>query len=143
DDLTAGAGGAMGPLLDPLIEDKRQRDGLIAQALDRIEEEMEEREDAELPFGFVHDLLDYIEYLPEQILDHLNVVSEAAYGMEEAPLPQIHFVLVVEPEGRVPRKELRVFRRMLRTYEGELKLFQGASTEKELRKMNRMLDLYP
>lgn len=145
DEITAGAGGAMAPLLGSLFEDKRQRAALIAQALTRIEEEMEEREDAELPFGFIHDILDYIEYLPEHILDHLAVVGEANYPMDddEPILPQVHFTLVVEPEGRVPREELRVFRRMMRTYEGEMKLFQGAPTDKETRKLNRMLDLYP
>jgi len=140
-----GAAGTKGGLLRPLEEDKEQRSELIGQALKRIEDEIRRREDAGLPSGFVHDILSYIQYLPVHILDHLMVVAESWYPEQddEYLLPTINLALLVEPESRIPRDELRVFRQMMNAYSGEMVLFQGAASDKEIRKLNRMLNLYP
>jgi len=140
-----GAAGAKGGLLRPLEEDKQQRSELIGLALKRIEDEIQRREDAGLPPGFVHDILSYIQYLPVHILDHLMVVAESWYPEQddERLLPTIDFSLLVEPGSRIPRDELRVFRQMMKAYSGEMVLFQGASSDKKIRKLNRMLNLYP
>lgn len=139
---TSGTGGG---LLRSLEEDKEQRSELIGQALKRIAEEIATREDAGLPLGFVHDVLAYIEYLPAHIFDHLTAVAETYYpeSDDEFLLPKINFTLLVEPGTRISRDELRVFRRLMRIYSGEMVLLQCADSDKEIRKLNRLLDLYP
>jgi hypothetical protein len=143
--VTGGAAGSKGGLLQPLEEDRAQRSELIAQALKRIEEEVGERERAGLPPGFVHDITDYIQYLPAQVLDHLATVAENHYLAEDGAIlvPQIHFTVLMEPDERLSRDELRVFRQLVKTYAGEMKMLIRAETDDEIRKLNRMLDLYP
>ncbi|QHI70763.1 vWA domain-containing protein [Tichowtungia aerotolerans] len=132
-------------LLLPLENDKEQRDELIRQALMRIQSEMDKRKKAGLPPGFVHSILDYIEYTPQQIVDHLMEVGKVQYPADDdgAVLPRVHFAVLLEPGGRMQRDEFRVLRRLAQSCSGEIKMVYGADTEKEMRKLNRMLDLYP
>lgn len=153
DDSSSDAGGSTetvasqtGGTLGPLQEDRRQQRALIRRAIERIAEEKEEREDKELPLGFVHDIADYVEYTPEQVIDHLETVAKLQYGTveEDAVYPPIHFVCLIEKESKqADRQTLRDLRGITSLYGGDLKFFRGADTEKEIRRSNRLLDLQP
>lgn len=126
--------------------DDERRQELLARAVELMEAESEERADAGLPMGFVNDIADYIEYLPSQINDHLQVVAETYYPTddeEQVRLPQLLFTLISEPDVTPERQELRDIRDVLQDYGSELIVFFGADSEKQIRKLNRMLDLYP
>lgn len=132
-------------LLLPLENDKTQRDELMRQALMRIQEEVDRRKKAGLPPGFVHSILDYIQYTPDQIVDHLMQIAVRSYPAEdgETILPRIHFAVLLEPDSRLDRDELRTLRRLAQSCSGEIRMVYGTESEKEMRRLNRMLDLYP
>jgi hypothetical protein len=144
-DETQTVEGGGGTLLRPLTDDKEQQTALVNQALSRIQEEVDEREKAGLPSGFIHNIADYIQYTPRQIIDHVMMVAQTRSSQEEdgALLPRIHFAVLLEPDGNLPRDESLVLRQLSRICSGEMKTVYGADTEKEMRKLNRMLDLYP
>jgi hypothetical protein len=134
----ATAGGTLGPLQ----EDRRQRTALIRQAILRIADEKEERKKSDLPLGFVHDILEYVEYMPEQILEHLETVAENQYGIAEGP--PIHFICLIEPESKqADRVTLRELRGLTSLYGGDLKFLRGGDSEQNIRRANRLLDLQP
>lgn len=138
-------GGGSGTLLRSLEVDKEQRNELIKQALMRIQEEVDKREEKGLPPGFIHRITDYIEYTPQQIVDHIMMVGKACCPMEdeEPVMPHVYFSVLLEPDGNLPRSEFRVLRQLAAQCSGEIKMVYGADSEKEMRKLNRMLDLYP
>jgi len=119
---------------------------LISNAVELIQEEADQRKEVGLPMGFVNDITDYLEYLPSHITDHLQVVAEACYPVdkeEQVLLPQLLFTLLSEADGAIERQQLRDIRSLLKPYDSEPIIFSGTDTEKEIRKLNRMLDLYP
>ena len=145
DTSTLTVEGGSGTLLRSLEVDKEQRNALIKQALMRIQEEVDKREKAGLPPGFIHRITDYIEYTPQQIVDHITTVANACCPEDdgEPVMPHIYFGVLLEPDGYLPRTEFRVLRQLSLRCSGEIKMIYGADTEKEMRKLNRMLDLYP
>jgi len=127
--------------------DQERCQELIAQAVSLIEAEAARRMAAGLPLGFVNDITDFIEYLPSHMSDHLQIVAEVCYPMDKTGdlvlLPQLLFTVLTEEGTFAAREDLKEINELLEPYGSELILFFGADSEKEIRKLNRMLDLYP
>lgn len=140
-DLDQSSGGAM---VAPLQNDQLQFGQLMSQAFVLIEEENEERDEQGLSLGFVRDIFDYIEYTPAHIFKHLTTVGREVYPVEddEVKRPKIHFAKLIDSEAPMNRKMLRDYNGFKKYYESEIQLIRGASTEEDLRDLNRALDLY-
>jgi hypothetical protein len=145
--VSSSGGSSSGGLLTPLKQDRQQRTALIRLALQRIAAEKKEREAAGLPLGFVHDILDYIEYTPAQALDHLKTVGDINYALadgEDPALPEINVVCLLQGPGKPARETMRDLRGVLDTFGGgNPKFLRGADSDEKIRKLNRLIELHP
>jgi len=141
--VSGGSSATGGGMLQKLSEDKKQIAALLRQALARIGREQDERKRNGLPLGFVHDIFDYIEYTPAQIVDHLAVVANTQYPAQddEVFFPGLYFVRLVEGEKTVSKEALRDFRSLQKIFTGEQQLFYCADSEEEIRRKNWVLSL--
>ena len=124
--------------------DTRQVNTMIDNAVDAFVEENIERKEQGLPSGFVPNFLDYVEYTPDHIVNHLLTVCRDAYPVEgdTVALPVIHFAQLVERKSRAVRRDLRQVEALSEKFKGEVIALLSAPTEDEMFSLNRELDLY-
>lgn len=141
--VSGGSAATGGGMLQKLSADKKQITALLRQALARIGRDQDERRRNGLPLGFVHDIFDYIEYTPAQIVDHLAVVANTQYPAQsdEVVLPGIYLARLVGDSDGTPREALREFRSLQKVFKGEQQIFYGADSEAEIRRKNMRLNL--
>lgn len=131
-------------LAEFLESDKKQRDQLLSAAADRMKEDIPGQGDTRAPLNFFNDVLDYIEYLPLHIREHLMYVAKSVYPEENEVIqvPKIYFA-IFSPGGRISRKERMHWRQFHTLFPGTEIPVEGAASEDEIRQLNSMMQLYP
>ncbi len=142
-DIDVSGGSSGGDLVRPLRTDQKQHRDLIRQALERIEEETERREDSDLPPAFVRDITAYMEYTPEQIEDHLRTVAGQRYFSDgnERETPSLYFVELIGDTRDASGRDPRLLSVLSAGFEGEHKQISVTGDRRELLRLNRRLDL--
>ena len=131
-----------GGIVQPLTEDQKQRTAMIRAALARIGAENRIRQAAGAPAGFVHDILSYLDYTPDQVNAHITEVGSEYYISKEQDLPKIHTVCLAETQVRQGGRELgRDLRMLSESYRGNTRIFHGASKDDQILKLNRLIEL--
>ncbi|MFA5689636.1 MAG: hypothetical protein WC959_10900 [Kiritimatiellales bacterium] len=133
-----------GGIMSPLQEDRKQIAAMMRAALTRIGAENRQRQNAGLPPGFVHNISQYLDYTAAQVNAHISeVVNEQYIGNELNP-PQIHTVCLAETTTRQTGREVgRDLKQLSEAYRGNMRVFRGAPTDDQIRKINRLIELKP
>lgn len=126
-------------MLAPLVDDQEQWQTMMLQALDLMEADRQQIEDAGGTLGFVRDLFDFIQYTPEHLLDHLRTVCRSVYPIrnDRVSFPKIYFAKLTDRSAKTERKQLDEFRGFEKEYGGNARLINGASEERKTREFGR------
>ncbi|MEI7851094.1 MAG: hypothetical protein WCH86_04615 [Kiritimatiellales bacterium] len=122
-----GGGGAFSIGGSPALRDDRKlRDDLLKQAVDKIKKEEEYRKSEALPAEFLPDVPAYIEYPVAQILDHAEVVCSTQYAPYQLERPQVHVVrMISDDKYGVADKSAEYMQQLTRKYNGGFESFSG------------------
>lgn len=110
-----------------LLSDREMRDDYILEAVEAVEDEEKEfkRDD---PHPFLRNLVDYMQYTGQQIIDHVEQVCKVNYLPVEQSSPQIHFIrLAASEDVGVSDDSARNMRELVRAFEGRFKDLNGSS----------------
>jgi hypothetical protein len=125
------------PALEP---DRKLRADLLKEASEALKKEDKQRDEKDLPPGFVRDISQYVEYSKDQILDHLNAVAQAAYADQGLSLPVVDYVCLSESDNQVVTGDVvKDLRFLTGQYNGRLDFLRRESNRSEVAEKDSLL----
>lgn len=113
-----------------LKSDRKLRADLLKEASESLKNEDKRRDAEDLPPGFVRDISQYVEYSKDQILDHLDAVSQAAYSDQGLSKPAVDYVCLATADNQVVAGDItKHLRSLTGQYNGQLDFLRKESIQ--------------